>query len=303
MGLGLAALLLLAPAAPGPQGHCAGPLEAPSQGPPSPKASLSPGSPPQRLISLAPALTKNLYLLGAGDRLVGNTLYCVTPPEAATKEKVGTVVQANLERIVSLRPDLVLATPLIHPDQVAKLQDLGLPVEVFPYPRDFSEICGQFLHLGGLLGLGAEAARVVARVRAEVEEIQGRVKALGVQRVFVQIGSKPLFTVTAESFVNDYIRFAGGINVAGGHPSGIYSREEVILGDPEIILIAGMGAGVKKEKEAWMRYRSIAAVKNGRIHVVDPEDVCGPSPASFVEVLRELLPLIHPELRGEVRKP
>jgi len=107
---------------------------------------------PQRIVSLGPLNTENIYLLGAGDRLVGNTSYCVRPEAAKAKEKIGSVMQISIEKILSLQPDLILATGLTQPQQLKKLQELGLRVVQVQQPASFSEICKEFIRLGQARG-------------------------------------------------------------------------------------------------------------------------------------------------------
>jgi len=254
---------------------------------------------PQRIISLGPSLTEIIYFLGAEDRLIANTVYCNSPPAAREKTKIGTVVQASTERIVSLRPDLVLAIPLSRKNQLRSLEDLGIRVARFETPQSFEAICNQVLKLGKIVGREEKAISVVHTMRAEVKAIRERTRGVAGKRVFVQIGARPLYTVTRDSFVNDFIRFAGGINIAFHESSGIYSREKVLLGNPEVIVIASMGIAGEKEKAVWMRYPSISAVKANNIHVVEADRICRPTPVTFVDVLREITEIIHPGILKE----
>lgn len=257
------------------------------------------GTTARRIVSLGPINTENVYLLNAEDRLIANTVYCVNPPAAKEKEKVGTLLQANIEKIISLRPDLVLATSLTRPRQIAKLESLGIKVVQFAKPAGFDEICEQFIDLGRLLGKEDRAQRIVAEARRTVDLIRHQTADLSKKKVFLQVGTRPLFSSVEDSFTNDFITFGGGLNIARGNIQGIYSREKVIAQDPELIIIAIMGSeGVsgQKEKQKWMRYPSITAVKNDNIYIVDPDLVCSPSPLTFVEALRTVTVLIHPEI-------
>lgn len=255
---------------------------------------------PERIVSLGPSLTEEVYLLGAGDRLVGCTTYCRWPPEARKKEKVGTVVKVDVERVLALKPDLVLATSLTDPRDVKKMRELGLRVVVFPQPRSFQDLCSQFLLLGRLLGREAVAQRIVARVRAQVERIRALVKGLRRPRVFAEIGAHPLFTATGESFINDLIEMAGGINIAAQAGRGLYSREKVLEENPDVILIVTMGIVGKEEKETWEKFKTLKAVREGQVYVVDSYKVCSPTPVTFVESLKELAVLLHPQLKGKI---
>ncbi len=249
---------------------------------------------PKRIVSLAPTITEKIYLLGAEDRLIADTIYCVVPPEAKQKEKIGTVIQANIEKIISLKPDLVLVSSLSRPRQLRKLENLGIPVVRFNYPKSFSEICQQFLRLGEIIGERNKAERIIYNTKRQVGEISEKTRRLPKKKMFIQLGIKPLFTVTKDSFLNDYIEFCGGANIALDEKSGVYSREKVLAWNPDVIIITTMGMAGEKEREAWMKYRSIAAVRNNSIHIVDPDKVCSPTPVTFVEALKEIVEIVHP---------
>ena len=252
---------------------------------------------PKRIISLGPSLTKELYLLGVEDRLIGCTIYA--PECAKDKEKVGTVIDINLERIIKLKPDLVLATSLTNPKQVERLRKLKIRVVVFSEARSFQELCDQFLKLAKLIGKEKRAKEIIEDVKEKVKSIRDKTKGLKKTKVFIQIGAKPLFTAGKNSFVNDFIEFAGGINIAKDVEVGIYSREKVLEKNPDVIIIVTMGIRGIKEKEIWQRYKNINAVKNKRIYIIDSYKICSPTPTSFVETLKELIRILHPEAKIE----
>jgi ABC-type Fe3+-hydroxamate transport system substrate-binding protein len=250
-------------------------------------------SSPRRIVSLVPAVTEELYLLGVGDRVVGVTTYCQRPPEAQQKERVGTVVDVNVEQIIDLRPDLVIASPLMDHKQVQKLRDIGVRVEIFQPPQNFEGLCAGFLRLAQLVSREGEAQEIIKRAEGELVFIKGKVKGLTRPRIFAQIGAKPLFTAGGDSFIDDFIVFAGGINIARDDKTSVYSREEVIRRNPDIILIVTMGITGEKEKATWLRYKTVNAVKNRRIYTVESYRFCSPTPLSFVETVKELVRLFH----------
>ncbi len=255
-------------------------------------------SSPGRLVSLSPLLTENIFLLGAGEALVGDTIYCVHPEAARHKEKVGSAQEVSIERVLALKPDLTLASNLNSPQQVARLRDLGFKVEVFPEMASFADICGQFLRLGGLLGREKEAEAIVGQAQARVEAVRQAVAGLPRKRVLLQVGASPLFSSVNSSFTHDFIEFGGGVNIAGDRRSGAMSTEQVLALDPEVILIAVMGAegGVgAREKERWQGFSTLSAVRNGQIYVLDPDPVCSPSPQTFAKTLSHIARLIHPQ--------
>ena len=251
---------------------------------------------PKRIISLAPSVTEELYLLGVEDSLVGNTTYCVTPPEAVAKEKVGDITRINLEKIVSLKPDLVLATSLTNSKAIQKLKNLGIEVMIFPAPKNYAYLCDQFLTLGKAVGKEAEAKAIIAVSKEKVMAIKAVTAGLDKPKVFIEIGAKPLFTANRDYFINDFVDMAGGVNIAQDAKLGTYSREEVLRKNPDVIIIVMMGIAVEKEKEVWQKFKDLNAVRDNRIYVIDSRKVCSPTSVTFVETLNEIAGLLHPEL-------
>jgi len=252
-----------------------------------------------RIISLGPINTENIFLLGAGDRLVGNTSYCSRPEAARQVEKIGSVMQLSIEKIISLHPDLILATALTQPQQLAKLKSLGLNVVQFKQPASFAEICSQFLQLGKLLGLGEDAREIVNRAKVDVGKIQKEIAQLKPQKVFLQVGANPLFGSVTSSFTNDFITLAGGKNIIANQDSGATNREKVIARNPDVIIIAIMGSetGIAAEqKEKWQHVTVLKAIQNNRVHVINPDLVCSPSPMTFAHTLQIIAGFIHPEV-------
>ncbi len=250
--------------------------------------------PPQRIISLGPSITKSLYLLGADSRLIANTIYCTNPADAKKKEKIGTVIKINIEKIFNLKPDLVLATSLTEHKAKERLEDLGLKIVTFPTSNNFNHMCNQFLELGKLVGEEKKAEGIIKEAVDKVDSIKKRVKDLPQPKVLVQVGAKPLFVATGRYFVNDYIEFAGGVNIAKEEEEGIYSREEALKANPDVIIITTMGIVGDEEKKIWERYKTLSAVKNRRIYIIDTDEVTSPTPVSFVKTLEEFVCILHP---------
>lgn len=252
----------------------------------------------QRVISLSPIITETVYLLGAQDNLVGNTSYCNVPPKAAFKEKIGSVTQVNVEKIISLTPDLVITSALTREKQIRILKAQGIRVMEIKNPQTFDQMCAITRKIGRALGKTREAEVITARAHERVGQVQERVAGLSPRRVFIQIGLKPLHTVNKDLFINEFIRLSNAVNIAENQPSGVYSREKVIQEDPDVMLIATMGTSKKAgmlEKQRWKRFSSLKACKNGEIHVLDPELICSPTPMSFAIGLDRVAALIHPE--------
>ena len=255
---------------------------------------------PMRIVSLSPLLTENVFLLGAGERMVGNTSYCTKPEAAKAVAKVGSVMELSIERIIGLRPDLVLAINLSPPQQVAQLERLGLRVHTFHQPESFAEMCAQFLELGALLGREQRAREIVDEAARRAEAVRTATADLPRRKVFLQVGANPLFSSVQDSFTHEYMVLGGGENIAGDRRSGAMTTEQVLALDPEVIIIAVMGSedGIGGgEKGKWERYRAMRAVRDGRVHVLDPDQVCSPSPLTFAASLEAIARLIHPGLK------
>ena len=248
---------------------------------------------PERIISLGPSLTEELFILGAQDSLVGCTTYCRVPSDKKNIVKVGAVVEVNLEKIVSLKPDLILATSLTDLRAIEKMKLLGMNVVVFPTARDFTELCEQVLQLGRLVGREKDAQELISETKERVAAIISKKGDTPPRTVFVQIGTKPLFAASKDSFINSVVEFAGGTNIVSGSRSGIYSREKVIKEDPDVIIIATMGLVGRSEKRAWEEYKTLKAVKESSIYIVDPYKFCGPTPGNFVSALEETVRMLR----------
>ncbi len=253
---------------------------------------------PARIVSLAPSLTSAICDLGARESLVGVTSF--RPERAQDIEVIGTLTGLNLEKILSLRPDLVLAsTDANRRRDVERLRTLGLRVEVFEACVDFDAICQGFLRLGELLGLEAEAQRIALQCRDEVALIQARTGRNKPLRIFWQLGTEPLITAGHNTFSAEFIRLAGGINIFAALTARYprVNREQVLVRNPEVIIIVSdMQASPPAPQGAWPADLGIDAVRNGRIYTIPASLVCQPTPMAFVKGLRTLAGLLYPDM-------
>lgn len=245
----------------------------------------------KRIISLVPSLTQSLYYLDAQDKLVGCTSYCVFAKEDK-KEIVASAVKANLEKVVSLKPDLVLVSGFTDLQDIETLRKFGIKVELFPSPKSFKEICNQFIHLGKLVGKEDTARKIVAESEQKIKNISARVKWKKKPRMFFQIGANPLFTVLPNTFMDDYMTFLGAENISKTLNKGTVGREFVIAKNPDYIFIVTMGIVGNEEKEIWNRYSSLAATRKKQIYIIESDIACQPTPITFVQTMEELEKLI-----------
>jgi len=156
-------------------------------------------------------------------------------------------------------------------------------------------MCEQFIEIGRLVNREKEADKIIETTKTEVERIRQAVEKFSIPKVFVQIGAKPLFTANKNSFINDYIQFAGGLNIAAESKTGNYSREMVIKANPDIIIITTMGIAGDKERKIWERYKTIKAVKDKKISIIDSYFICSPTPKIFAETLAKIAKIFHGE--------
>ena len=254
---------------------------------------------PKRVISLSPVITETIYLLNAQDLLIANTSYCNVPEAAQFKEKIGSVTQMNVEKIISLQPDIVIASSLSRDKQIKILENQNIKVIKIKNPETFVQMCDITLKIGKVLGAEKNAVKIISRAVKEVEKIENQTAVLLKKKVFIQIGMKPLYSANKDSFINEYIKYGGGINIVENEKTGIYSREKVISQNPDIILIATMGTSKKAgliEKQRWMSFKFLNAAIKNQIYVLDPEFICSPTPMTFAKGLHEVAALIHPGL-------
>ena len=146
--------------------------------------SLSKKAVPQRVISLSPIITETIYLVGAQDRLIANTTYCNVPEAARYKDKIGSVLQMNVEKIVALKPDLVIASALSREKQLKILEKLAIPVLRASNPKTFEQMCEMTLELGTTLGRSKQASQVVETARKTAQSILDSTKGLDKPLVF-----------------------------------------------------------------------------------------------------------------------
>ena len=256
-----------------------------------------PGS-PQRIVSVAPSVTEALFALGLGEKVVGVSTYCNYPPEALKKEKVGGYITPSLEKIMALRPDLVIGTADGDLKSfVNKLASLGMPVYI-TNPRSVSGVITSIRHIGELTFSPLPAERLVESMKRKMETVREKVHGRPRPRVLHVLAYDPLITSGKGTFVDDLIRAAGGLNIAenakGKHPP--YSMEDVIAQDPEVIILSSMNSKdpLAEQRQWWQQWKEISAVRLDRIYVIDADLIHRPSPR-IVDGLEEMARAIHPE--------
>ena len=257
---------------------------------------------PVRVVSLAPNITEIVYALGQSHRLVGATTYSDYPTEADMLPKVGSYVHLDLERIVSLAPDLCIAIKDGNPiAAVSRLGSLGIPVYAVD-PRDLESVMDTMSRIGRLLQADKQAEQLVQGMRHRIQVVESLVaKTDHRPGLFFQIGVSPIVSVGTNTFIHELIVQAGARNLAEGDiPYPRFSKEQVLGMSPDIIIVTSMARkGVfERIKKDWYQWTNLPAVKNDRIYFRDSSLFDRPSPR-LVDALEILVRLIHPEMFEE----
>lgn len=252
--------------------------------------------PPKRIVSLAPSVTEMLFALGVDDRIVGVTSYCDYPAAARQKQQVGDTLHLSLERIISLRPDLVVISTASQLESLTRrLDELSIPVFVTD-PRTVRDVALTIRGLGELTGSEARAAALVSAFDRKVSEVELRVGQLPRPRVLYVLQTAPLITVGKNTFINDLINLAGGSSISATETADYpqFSRETVAARKPEVIIApASHGTELVTEESLLHDFATTPAVIRRRIFRVDPDLVDRPGPR-IVEGLEQLARGLHP---------
>lgn len=247
---------------------------------------------PKRIVSLVPSLTKQLYALNVEDKIVGCTNYC-PGKDRKSVTVVASAIKVNIEKTLLIKPDLVLASALTSPKTIETFKKLGVKTVWFDYPKSFNDLCSQFLELGKIVGKQHHAKEIINSAKARLSTVRKKIPNGNTLKMFVEIGANPLFAAIEHTFMDDYITFTGGTNIAAGLKSGVISRESVLIKNPEVIFIITMGVVGKQEKEVWQSYKSLNASKNNQIFIIDADPASSPTPATFVDVVELMVELIY----------
>ncbi|MFH0942314.1 MAG: cobalamin-binding protein [Chloroflexota bacterium] len=266
---------------------------------------VSIGHAPQKIVSLAPSNTEIVYALGLQDRLVAGTTYDDYPEEARSKPKIGGYYPVDIEKVVALAPDLVLATD-IHKETVTRLSQLGITTITLA-PKNLDEVMAAITLVGRVAGAEDRAERLVAEMRARVKAVTDRTDALAASQrpvVLYLLWHDPMMTVGPKVIISELITKAGGSNIAsdlaGDYPK--MNLEAVIIANPGVI-IADDGHGDAAAlsfnfARSEPRLGAVAARLNGRVYPIDSDLVTIPGPR-IVAGLEEMARIIHPEIFGQ----
>jgi iron complex transport system substrate-binding protein len=248
--------------------------------------------PAQRVIAMAPHITELLFAAGGGERVVGAMNYSDYPEAARRVPLVGSDAQIDLERVVALRPDLLVVWQTGNTErQLSQLKSLNIPI-FYSEPKKLDEVATSLTRLGQLMGTEAAAQAAAQDYRRKLAQLTAAYAQRPPVRVFYQIWEKPLFTLNGEHVVSDALRICGGRNVFAGLKvtAPTVGTEAVLQENPEAI-VGGEQHDGQSGINIWKPYKGMLAVQRGNLFMLDSELLVRATPriADGIAVLCEKL--------------
>ncbi|MGI6405168.1 MAG: ABC transporter substrate-binding protein [Syntrophaceticus sp.] len=251
---------------------------------------------PERIVSLTPSNTEILFALGLGERVVGVTTYCDYPEEAKEKPKLGDL-EGNVEEIVAMKADLVVAKVILNDNIVSKLRDLDIPVLCVD-PESLDGVYRAIELISKVTGTESRGDELTSEMKEKIAAVEEKVASIPEAerlKVFIEVGNEPLFTAGAKTSVDEIVTLAGGINIAGDVEGyQMYSVESVVKNNPDVIMaLDSYYVDVETEIKKRSGWDTIKAVQEGNL-ITEPDNLLnrpGPRSADAVEtVAKELYP-------------
>jgi iron complex transport system substrate-binding protein len=254
---------------------------------------------PKRIVSLSPSNTEIVFALGLGDQLVGDTKYCNYPEAAKTKTQIGGFSDVDIEKVVSVQPDLILAANLHEPKVVPSLEQLNIPVMVLR-PGTIEGIFKDINQLGAITGKSSEAKALTTDLQKRVSDLSAKTSNIkgAKPRVMYVTWHDPLYSAGDDTITGELIRIAGGENIAkemSGYST--MTLETLIERNPQIIIVmSSMGDQVSTDYiNSEPRLQATDALKNKKVYTVD-SDLFGRTTPRIVDALEQLSKLVQPDL-------
>ena len=229
--------------------------------------------PAKRVVSLAPHITEILYAIGAGDRIVATVEYSDYPPPAQAITRVGNHQSLNIEKILALDPDLIIAWPHgFAPGQLAKLKNLGFALFESD-PRDIETVAATMLRLGELLAVEQQAKQASDTFIKRLDTLRQQNHAKAKVKVFYQIGQRPLYTVNQQHLISKVINLCGGVNVFAelAALAPVVDWEAALKTNPDAVIVAKSNSRSTAEFNEWRRWPQIRAVQVGNFFVLNAD--------------------------------
>ncbi|MDR1418417.1 MAG: helical backbone metal receptor [Endomicrobium sp.] len=256
----------------------------------------------KRIICLAPSITESLYELGLESSVKGITLH--TKKIYKDKEIIGNLLEQDIEKIISLKPDLIIATKDGNiqkaVDVLRQYNYVGFDIYVMESAKNFDDICTNFLKLAEKLEKSDYARNIVKQAKKSVQKIYNKITAEKDLKLFWQIGAIPiLYTAGNQSFINSYNHYTKTKNLYEDINLRYLSVdvENVLERNPDIIIIVNMGYLGAKEKKYWGKYKVLNAVKSNRVFVLNEEDLLMLTPLTFAKSVKSLVKIIYEDIQ------
>lgn len=230
-------------------------------------------APARRIVALSPGVTELLYAAGAGERVVGAVSFSDYPPEATELPRVGSYDRLDLEALLALKPDLVVAWAGGNPrEQIDRLPRFGIPV-FFSDVNDFAAISSSLERFGALAGSEAVADEAASTLRRQVATLRSQHADAAPVAVFYQVWEQPLMTVNGEHWISQALSLCGGENPFADEAPLVprIGVEAVLARDPEAIITGGMGEPDSTWLEAWRDFPEMTAVRRDNLFFIDPD--------------------------------
>jgi iron complex transport system substrate-binding protein len=262
-------------------------------------------APPQRIVSLAPSNTEILYAMDLGDRIVGVTDYCNYPNETENVGKIGGFSTVDVERVISLKPDLIVASQGNTEEVVDQLRALGLTV-ITLYPDNIQGVLDDIDLIGEATGSQEKAAELILDLQQRIDAVTEKTGTLTEKPSAVHVvWHDPIYVSGTGTFQDMVMTMAGAENAFSDIEQwGIIGLEEFIAADPDIIIVnSGNGMGDNSEHIIYgfflnePRMQQLTAVRNQRIYIID-SDIIDRSGPRIVDALEIVAGMVHPELFG-----
>ncbi|MEM0203230.1 MAG: cobalamin-binding protein [Archaeoglobaceae archaeon] len=242
-----------------------------------------------RIVSLAPSVTEILFAIGAGDRVVGVTDYCNYPPEVLKLKEEGKIQSiggystVNVEKVVSLKPDIVIAT---YGNGIETIETLRKTFKLYVIafdPKNVSDVERQILAIGKAVGNYSEAEKLVESMEKRLQKVKEEAKKIERKKVVHILWNDPIYVSGKETFIDEAITLAGGENAFNFSGWRIVSIEDIISANPDVVIVnsgSGMGGSENMLYKWFMgekRLQAINATRNGKVFVIDADLISRPS--------------------------
>lgn len=251
---------------------------------------------PKKVISIAPSITETIFALGVENRIIGRTSFCDFPLEVENIEIIGSMRSPNIEKIIELQPDLIIASTHFENEVYDKFIELGINILVLDPRNSFDGVYDMIEKLGQVFNVTQDANVLISEMKLRVDQVMNKVKDQPKPIVYyvVGFGEHGDFTAGGGTFISDMIEMVGGINAAKDVEGWKYNIERLIEQDPDILIVSKYN-DFKEGIILANGYNELTAIKEGRLFEIDNNTLDRQGPR-LVLGLEELAKIIHPNL-------